>query len=131
MGLKKIERKKPYIHGIVFFIYQSFLNLNYYPPPSEFVVIGISFCTREDKMCYYLSMCSILRKHFIYQKPEIIWNRIHIFFPHSYLPIHIYVHYSNLTMEKIEIKNVGPPVSHFSQAVYEQIKISIMSNKVC
>lgn len=131
MGLKKIERKKTiYIYAIVFFIYQSFLNLNYYPPPSEFVVIGISFCTREDKMCYYLSMCSIPRKHFIYQKPEIIWNRIHIFF-HILTYLHIYVHYSNLTIEKIKIKNVGPPVSHFSQAVYEQIKISIMSNKVC
>merc|ERR1712062_107687 len=108
MGLKKIERKKTiYIYICNSFLY-SISEL------SEFVVlIGISFCTREDKMCYYLSMCSIPRKHFIYQKPEIIWNRIHIFF-HILTYLHIYVHYSNLTIEKIKIKNVGPPVSHFS-----------------
>ena len=96
MGLKKIERKKTiYIYAIVFFYISELSESELLPPPSEFAVVGISFCTREDKMCYYLSMCSIPRKHFIYQKPEIIWNRIHIFF-HILTYLHIYVHYSNI-----------------------------------
>ena len=82
-------------------------------------------------MCYYLSMCSIPRKILFIKNQKLYGiEYVHIFF-HILTYLHIYVHYSNLTIEKIKIKNVGPPVSHFSQAVYEQIKISIMSNKVC